>query len=101
MVDSSKPKGRDLDRDPDTGQREDHLDGIAGGAFAGGAAGRAAGAASMGAATGTIAGGPLGTVRGTSRLDWADAREATRDAYDRLAHLGEREAPAGTRRGDD
>ena len=32
-------KGRDLDRDPDTGQPEDHLGGVAGGAFAGGTAG--------------------------------------------------------------
>jgi hypothetical protein len=162
MVESSKPTGRDLDRDPDTGQPEDHVGGIAGGAFAGGAA--------VGAIAGSVIGGIAGkaiaeavnpqheddywrrefprrpyatrssprsydedyapayrfgyerfpqyggrpwdevepefsrdwsTVRGTSRLDWADAREATRDAYDRLAHFGEREAPAGTRRGDD
>jgi hypothetical protein len=55
-------KGRDLDRDPETGQPEDHLGGIAGGAFAGGTAGGVAGAALMGATTGTIAGGPIGMV---------------------------------------
>jgi hypothetical protein len=186
MAETRKPKGRDLDRDPETGQPEDHVGGIAGGAFAGGAAGGVAGAAVMGAATGTIAGGPLGTVvgaavgaiagsviggvagkalaeainpqhedeywrrefpnrpyasqsrysydddyapayrfgyerfpqyegrswtevepdlsrdwataRGTSRLEWAEAREAARDAYDRLAHFGERQAPAGNNR---
>jgi hypothetical protein len=58
------PSGRDLDRDPDTGQPEDHLGGVAGGAAVGGAAGGIAGAAVVGAATGTIAGGPLGTVAG-------------------------------------
>jgi hypothetical protein len=57
-------KGRDLDRDPETGQPEDHLGGIAGGAFAGGTAGGVAGAALMGATTGTIAGGPIGMVSG-------------------------------------
>jgi hypothetical protein len=187
MTESRKPKGRDLDRNPETGQPEDHVGGMAGGAFAGGAAGGVAGAAVTGAATGTIAGGPVGTVvgaavgavagavigavagkavaeavnpahedeywrrefphrpygasspysyddyspayrfgyerfpqysgrsfeevepefsrdwatvRGTSRLEWAQAREATRDAYDRLAHFGARAAPAGTNRDD-
>lgn len=57
-------KGRDLDRDPETGQPEDHLGGVAGGAFAGGTAGGIAGAALMGATTGTIAGGPIGMVSG-------------------------------------
>jgi hypothetical protein len=57
-------KGRDLDRDPETGQPEDHLGGVAGGAFAGGTAGGVAGAALMGATTGTIAGGPIGMVSG-------------------------------------
>ena len=57
-------KGRDLDRDPETGQPEDHLGGVAGGAFAGGTAGGVAGAALMGATTGTIAGGPIGMVTG-------------------------------------
>jgi hypothetical protein len=182
----SKPTGRDLDRDPETGQPEDHLGGVVGGAFAGGAAGGVAGAVAVGAATGTIAGGPLGTVvgaavgavagaviggvagkalaeavnpehehdhwrrefprrpyaqtspysyddyspayrygyerfpfyggrpfedveaelsrdwstaRDTSRLEWEQAREAARDAYDRLAHFGEREAPAEANRG--
>jgi len=57
-------KGRDLDRDPETGQPEDHLGGVAGGAFAGGTAGGIAGAALTGAAAGTIAGGPLGMAAG-------------------------------------
>ncbi|HWJ05391.1 MAG TPA: hypothetical protein VNS57_06325 [Steroidobacteraceae bacterium] len=64
MEKSRRPQGRDLDRDPETGQPEDHLGGVAGGAFAGGTAGGLAGAAVAGAATGTIAGGPLGTVAG-------------------------------------
>jgi hypothetical protein len=56
--------GRDLDRDPETGQPGEHLGGMAGGAFAGGAAGGVAGATIVGASAGTIAGGPLGTVAG-------------------------------------
>jgi hypothetical protein len=64
MAESERKKGRDLDRDPKTGQPEDHLGGIAGGAFAGAAAGGAAGAAITGAATGAIAGGPMGAAVG-------------------------------------
>jgi hypothetical protein len=64
MAESKRPTGRDLDRDPETGQPEDHPGGIAGGAFVGGAAGGIAGAAITGAAAGTIAGGPLGTAAG-------------------------------------
>jgi hypothetical protein len=64
MAESKRPRGRDLDRDPVTGQPEDHPGGIAGGAFAGGTAGGLAGAAVAGAATGTIAGGPIGMVSG-------------------------------------
>ncbi len=64
MAESNRRTGRDLDRDPRTGQPEDHLGGIAGGAVAGGTAGGLAGAAFVGAATGTIAGGPLGTAAG-------------------------------------
>lgn len=172
--------GRDLDRDPETGQPEDHAGGMAGGAFAGGAAGGIAGAAVIGAATGSIAGGPLGTAvgaavgvvagsvigaitgkavaervnpqheddhwraefpsrpyahgshygwddyrsayrygyerfplyggrpfediepelsgdwdqyRGTSRMDWAEARAATRDAYERMLRSNVRASP--------
>jgi hypothetical protein len=61
-----RPSGRDLDRDPDTGQPEDHLGGVAAGAAVGGTAGGIAGAAVLGAATGTIAGGPLGTIAGAA-----------------------------------
>lgn len=57
-------KGRDLDRDPDTGQPDDHLGGVAGGAFAGGTAGGIAGATLAGATAGTIAGGPIGMAAG-------------------------------------
>jgi hypothetical protein len=66
MAESDRRTGRDLDRDPETGQPEDHLGGMAGGAVAGGAAGGLAGAAFVGAATGTIAGGPLGTAVGAA-----------------------------------
>jgi hypothetical protein len=183
MPESKPPRGRDLDRNPETGQPEDHPLGIAGGALTGGAAGGVAGAAIAGAATGTIAGGPLGAVvgaavgvvagsviggiagkaiaervdpahedaywrgeylqrpyaasewgwedygpayrygywsyeefdgrpfeeiepelarewdaeRGQSRLDWADAREAARDAYDRLASGRDRRDEIPTR----
>ena len=48
-------KGRDLDRDPDTGQPEDHVGGVAGGAFAGGTAGGIAGA---------VAGSVIGGITG-------------------------------------
>jgi hypothetical protein len=43
MAERKERKGRDLDRDPETGQPEDHLGGVAGGAFAGGTAGGVAG----------------------------------------------------------
>lgn len=66
MAEPKRPTGRDLDRDPETGQPEDHLGGIAGGAFAGGAVGGVAGATIVGAATGSIAGGPLGTAVGAA-----------------------------------
>jgi hypothetical protein len=66
MAESNRRKGRDLDRDPNTGQPEDHVGGMAGGAFAGAAAGGVAGAAIAGAATGTIAGGPLGAAVGAA-----------------------------------
>jgi hypothetical protein len=64
MPEPKRPRGRDLDRDPETGQPEDHLGGVAGGAFAGGTTGALTGAAIAGATTGTIAGGPLGTAAG-------------------------------------
>jgi len=64
MAEDNRRTGRDLDRNPETGQPEEHLGGMAGGAFAGGAAGGVAGAAIAGATAGTIAGGPLGTVAG-------------------------------------
>lgn len=64
MNEPERPKGRDLDRDPQTGQPEDHLGGVAGGAFAGGTTGGLVGAAITGAASGTIAGGPIGMVSG-------------------------------------
>lgn len=66
MQQRDRPSGRDLDRDPDTGQPEDHLGGVAAGAALGGTTGGIAGAALAGAATGTIAGGPLGTVAGAA-----------------------------------
>lgn len=64
MAEEKRRTGRDLDRDPETGQPETHLGGMAGGAFAGGAAGGITGAAIAGASAGTIAGGPIGTVAG-------------------------------------
>jgi hypothetical protein len=64
MAKPERPTGRDLDRDPQTGQPEDHLGGMAGGAFAGGAAGSLTGAALVGAASGSIAGGPIGAAAG-------------------------------------
>lgn len=64
MSKPNEPRGRDLDRDPETGQPEDHPGGIAGGATLGAAAGGVTGAAIAGAATGTIAGGPIGMVAG-------------------------------------
>jgi len=181
MAKSERPSGRDLDRDPATGQPEDHLGGMAGGAFAGGAAGSVTGAAIVGGASGSIAGGPLGAAvgavvgavagsvvggiagkaiaerfnpaheadywrhefptrnyavastygyddfepayrlgyerypeyagrrfdeiepelarhwerdRGASRLDWTEAREATRDAYERITESMQRAARA-------
>jgi hypothetical protein len=60
----SRRKGRDLDRDPATGQPETHLGGMAGGAFAGATTGGLTGAAIAGASAGTIAGGPIGAVSG-------------------------------------
>ncbi len=41
MERNRRPQGRDLDRDPDTGQPEEHLGGLAGGAYAGGTTGKA------------------------------------------------------------
>jgi hypothetical protein len=64
MAEEKPRTGRDLDRHPETGQTEDHLGGMAGGAFAGAAAGGVAGAALAGASAGTIAGGPIGAVAG-------------------------------------
>ena len=64
MTEPNKPHGRDLDRDPETGQPEDHPGGIAGGATVGAATGGITGAAIAGAATGSIAGGPIGMVSG-------------------------------------
>ncbi len=70
MADEKRRTGRDLDRNPETGQPEDHLGGMAGGAFAGGAAGGMTGAAIAGASAGTIAGGPVGTVVGALAGSW-------------------------------
>jgi hypothetical protein len=64
MAEEKPRSGRDRDRHPETGQPEDHLGGIAGGAFAGGAAGGVTGAAVVGASAGTIAGGPVGMAAG-------------------------------------